>query len=95
MINIGLIAAVLTTAAFLPQAYKTIKTQEAEDLSLVTFLMIFFGTICWCFHGMKINDTPLIFANGITAFLTGGILIIKLKSMFFNQPSSKKTKPLD
>jgi len=85
MINIGLIAAVLTTAAFLPQAYKTIKTQQAEDLSLITFLMIFVGTICWCIHGMKINDQPLIYANGITAFLAGIILIIKIKSMFLDK----------
>lgn len=81
MINIGLIAAILTTTAFLPQAYKTIKTQQAEDLSLSTFLMIFFGTICWCIHGLNIDDNPIIFANGLTAFLAGIILIIKLKSM--------------
>ena len=80
-ISIGLIAAVLTTAAFLPQTYKTIKTQQTEDLSLITFLMIFTGTICWCFHGMKIDDTPLIYANGITAFLSGIIVLIKLRSM--------------
>lgn len=81
MISIGLIAALLTTAAFLPQVYKTLKTQQADDLSLTTFLMIFTGTICWCIHGMNINDKPLIFANGITAILSGIILLIKLKSM--------------
>lgn len=78
---IGIIAAFLTTSAFLPQAIKTIRTKETKDLSLSTFLMICIGTICWCVHGIVIADQPLIIANGITAFLSGIIVIMKLKSL--------------
>lgn len=79
--NIGVIAAVLTTAAFIPQAFKTIRTGQVKDLSLTTFSMIFIGTICWCIHGINIGDQPLILANAITAGLSGIIVFMKLRSM--------------
>ncbi len=79
--NIGVIAAFLTTTAFVPQAIKTIRSGETKNLSLSTFSMIFFGTICWCVHGFIIEDQPLILANGITAVLAGVIVTIKLNSM--------------
>jgi len=78
---IGIIAAILTTSAFLPQVVKTIKTKKTEDLSLPTFLMIQFGTILWLIYGYSINDMPLVFANGITAALTAVILTIKIRAM--------------
>jgi len=78
---IGIIAAILTTGAFVPQAFKTIRTRKTEDLSLVTFLMIFIGTILWCIYGISIGDKPLIFANGITACLSGIIVAMKILSM--------------
>jgi MtN3 and saliva related transmembrane protein len=84
MINvstIGMIAALLTTAAYIPQAYKTIKTRSTKDLSIVTFSMLFFGTILWFIYGLYIHDTPLMLANGITATLSGIIFSLKIKSM--------------
>jgi MtN3 and saliva related transmembrane protein len=75
----GIIGAILTTTAFLPQALKTIKTKETKDLSLSTFLLIFSGTICWCIYGIAISDLPLIVANSITAVLAGIIVFIKLQ----------------
>ena len=79
--TIGIIAAVLTTAAFIPQAFKTIRTREVKDLSLATFSMIFAGTICWCIYGGIIGDVPLIYASGLTAFLSGIIVFMKVASM--------------
>lgn len=78
---IGLVAAFLTTGAFVPQAVKTIRTKSTEDLSLATFSMMFTGTICWFSYGWLINDVPLILANLIASFLTGTILVLKLKSI--------------
>jgi MtN3 and saliva related transmembrane protein len=65
-----MLAAALTTAAYIPQAYKTIKTRSTKDLSLVTFSMLFVGTILWFVYGLYIHDTPLMLANGITATLS-------------------------
>jgi len=65
---LGLIAALLTTGAYIPQAYKTIKTKSTSDLSTSTFSMLFIGTICWFFYGIFIKDTPIMLANGITGY---------------------------
>ncbi|WP_207510740.1 SemiSWEET family sugar transporter [Longitalea luteola] len=78
--TIGMIAALLTTAAYIPQAYKTIKTRSTKDLSIVTFSMLFVGTILWFVYGLYIHDTPLMLANGITATLSGIIFFMKISS---------------
>lgn len=78
--SIGMLAAMLTTAAYIPQAYKTIKTRSTRDLSLVTFSMLFAGTILWLVYGLYIHDTPLILANGVTATLSGIIFFLKIGS---------------
>lgn len=78
--SIGMLAAALTTAAYIPQAYKTIRTRSTKDLSLVTFSMLFLGTILWFVYGLYIRDTPLMLANGITATLSGIIFFLKISS---------------
>ncbi|AEV97334.1 hypothetical protein A4D02_16795 [Niastella koreensis] len=80
MYTIGLTAALLTTAAYVPQAYKTIKTRSAGDLSIVTFSMLFLGTILWFVYGLYIHDTPIMLANGVTATLSGIIFFLKIGS---------------
>jgi len=85
---IGMTSAVLTTGAFVPQAWKTIKSRSAEDLSLATFSMMFCGTVLWLVYGLKINDLPMICANAVSALLSGIILTMKLMSI---SASRKKT----
>jgi len=63
---IGYMAAVLTTAAFLPQVYKTWRTKDVSGLSLTMFLMFFTGITLWLIYGFLIESPPLILANGIT-----------------------------
>lgn len=75
-----MLAAILTTGAYIPQAYKTIKTRQTRDLSMVTFTMLFAGTILWFIYGMYIRDTPLMLANGITATLAGIIFFLKISA---------------
>ncbi|TVZ58031.1 MtN3 and saliva related transmembrane protein [Flavobacteriaceae bacterium MAR_2010_105] len=63
---LGFIAACLTTAAFLPQVYKTWRTKDVSGLSLPMFLMFFTGIALWFIYGFLINSPSLMFANGIT-----------------------------
>ncbi len=78
---IGLMAAILTTSAFVPQVYKTIKTRSAADLSLGTFSMIFVGTGLWFAYGLLIMDFPLILSNAITCALSGIIFFMKIRNV--------------
>ena len=75
---LGYIAAILTTAAFLPQLIKTLKTKKAEDVSLITLIMFICGVGFWIIYGYKISSAPILLANIITLILNLSILISKL-----------------
>ena len=74
----GYFAAILTTAAFLPQLIKTLKTKKAEDVSLITLIMFICGVGFWIIYGYKISSVPILLANIITLILNLSILISKL-----------------
>jgi len=76
---IGLVAAVLTTAAFLPQVIKTWRTRKTRDISLGMFLVLCLGICLWLVYGLLRGDLPLILANAVTLALAGTILVFKLK----------------
>ena len=83
----GYIAAVLTTAAFLPQLIKTLKTKKADDVSLTTLIMIIIGVLSWIIYGYKITSTPILIANFITLILN---LLILFSKIYFSKTLSKK-----
>ena len=74
----GYFAAILTTAAFLPQLIKTLKTKKANDVSLTTLLMFIIGVMFWIIYGYKISSLPILIANLITLILNLLILISKI-----------------
>lgn len=74
---IGFVAAFLTTAAFLPQVYKTWKTKDVSALSLPMLLMFFVGVFIWMVYGFYKNSPSMIMANGIT--LGSAFLLIYFK----------------
>ncbi len=75
---IGLIAAVLTTAAFLPQVYKTWKSKSADGLSLAMYLVFFTGIVLWLIYGIHLNSLAMIIANSVTGVLTVILIYFKL-----------------
>ena len=83
----GYIAAILTTAAFLPQLIKTLKTKKADDVSLITLIMFIIGVLCWIIYGYKISSIPILIANLITLLLNFLILISKI---YFSKSYSKR-----
>ena len=76
--TIGIVAAVLTTSAFVPQAWKIIKQRKVKDLSLTMYIMMFTGQGAWLIYGLLIQDFPLTLANIIGCSLTGTILAFKI-----------------
>ncbi|WP_271405727.1 SemiSWEET family sugar transporter [Tenacibaculum soleae] len=76
---LGLLAATLTTASFLPQVYKTWKTKSTEGLSLVMYSVFFIGIVLWLIYGIHLKSIPMILANSITAVSSLFLVIMKLK----------------
>ena len=74
----GYFAAILTTAAFLPQLIKTLKTKKADDVSLITLIMFICGVASWIIYGYSIYSVPILMANTITFILNLFILISKI-----------------
>ena len=75
---VGIVAAILTTSAFVPQAWKIIKEKKVSDLSLTMYIMMFVGQVCWLVYGIFLEDAPLIAANIVGGSLSGTILAYKL-----------------
>jgi MtN3 and saliva related transmembrane protein len=76
---IGSAAACFTTAAFFPQAIKTIRQQETAGLSLSMYLMLVGGVSLWLIYGLMIGSWPLILANGIVLLPQVTILALLLR----------------
>ena len=74
----GYFAAILTTAAFLPQLIKTLKSKKADDVSLITLIMFICGVGSWIIYGYKISSFPILIANIITLVLNLSIAISKI-----------------
>ncbi len=79
VILIGLVAAICTTIASLPQVIKTIKTKQVKDLSLSMYLILTIGVFLWLVYGILIQNFPLILANGITLIFVVTVLFLIIK----------------
>ena len=79
MTYVGLLAGILTTISFLPQAVKTWRTKSTKDISLAMFLSFCVGVILWVIYGFFTHNLPVFVANFATFLLAFSILVCKLK----------------
>ena len=63
---IGVIAAGLTSFAFIPQVLKMHTTKSAKDISLVTLIQLSLGVSLWMVYGIYLKDYIIILANAVT-----------------------------
>ena len=73
-------AAMLTTAAFIPQAVKALKERNTHSLSLGMYLMFTTGVVLWCAYGWLRGDWAIVIANAITGSLCIAILAAKIRT---------------
>jgi len=76
---LGYIGATLTTAAFAPQALKTLRTRDTTGMSLWMYVMFTTGVGFWLAYGIASESWPMILANSVTLPLAGSILALKLR----------------
>ena len=76
---IGISAACLTTAAFLPQVVKAHTSKHTKDLSLAMFLLLSTGLVLWTVYGIALHSVPVIAANTVTLVLAVYIIYLKIK----------------
>jgi MtN3 and saliva related transmembrane protein len=76
---IGFIAATLTTASFVPQAWHTFKTRDVRGISLGMYSAFTAGVATWLIYGLLMGAWPIVIANAITLALAASILGMKLR----------------
>jgi len=81
---IGLMAALCTTASYVPQLKKCWETGSAGDLSLKMFSILAAGIALWVVYGVLQGDAVIILANSVSLVLLAGILYFRLREDFLS-----------
>ena len=77
---IGSLAAIGTTAAWLPQVFKTLRTGRADDFSRGYLALFASGVALWLVYGILRHDPVIIVANLATLALVLVIVVVKVRS---------------
>jgi MtN3 and saliva related transmembrane protein len=79
--SIGLVAAALTTFAFLPQVVQTWRSGSTAGLNLPMLVVLTTGIAFWLVYGLALGQLPVILANGVTLMLVAVLLALKLRDV--------------
>ena len=87
---IGMMGALCTTLAFIPQVIKTWRSKSTEGLSIGLSLLFVIGTIFWLIYGISIEELPIIISNSLTMILAGSLLVFKF--IYNQRPDDNKKR---
>ena len=76
---IGGLAAILTTAAYVPQLIKVARYRHTQSLSLGTYSLLSCGVGGWLVYGFMIDSPSLILANSLSLLMIVYILGMKIR----------------
>lgn len=76
---IGMVAAFLTTVAYMPQVLRVLKTRDTRAISLGMYSLMTTGIVLWLVYGVMIESWPIIIGNAVTLTLASIILWMKLR----------------
>lgn len=76
---IGYLAAIFTSAAFVPQTLMVWRTDDTKSISLGMYSLFVMGITLWLIYGIILESRPLIFANLFTVSFAASILYKKIK----------------
>ena len=76
---VGYLAACLTTASFVPQAWLTWRSRDVSGISLGMYSVFTAGVALWRVYGWMQQAWPVVLANAVTLALALMILGMKLR----------------
>jgi len=76
---VGSLAAVLTTASFVPQVWHTYRTRDVSGISLGMYVAFATGVFLWLAYGLLLGAWPIVVANAVTLALAIAILAMKIR----------------
>lgn len=81
MFNIGFIALILSSIAFMPQVYYVYTTHDTHSLSIHTLILYALAQIFWFIHSFQTMDVSLM----ISPIINLGIYIYLVYKKFVNE----------
>lgn len=76
---IGYVAAILTTASFVPQVLQVVRTRDTRAISRTMYVAFCIGIAMWLLYGIALASPPIIAANAVTLVLASVVLGYKLR----------------
>lgn len=76
---VGLVAGICTSTSLIPQLIKTVKTKNAEDVSVFMFIVMLTGNALWIYYGFNKSDLPIVATNFVSLGLNIALIILKFK----------------
>jgi MtN3 and saliva related transmembrane protein len=76
--SLGYLAATLTTASFVPQAWLTFRSRDVSGISLGMYSVFTVGIALWLGYGVVLRAWPIVIANAVTLLLAAAILAMKV-----------------
>ena len=77
---VGLVGAMFTTLAFVPQVVKIWKNRTSDGVSLSMYVCMLVGIISWLAYGILIDSIAVIVANILSGILQVVIIFLTLKN---------------
>ncbi|MGV3528569.1 MAG: SemiSWEET family sugar transporter [Flavisolibacter sp.] len=76
---IGLTAGIFTSMSLLPQVVKTLREKHAQDVSLLTLIVLMIGLALWVVYGIKREDMPIILTNSFSLLVNITMIILRIR----------------
>ena len=76
---VGVVAAMLSTVALLPQVIRVWKTKSVKDISMGMFTIMTTAQVTWLTYGVLSGETPIIASNSVVLIQTMAMLRFKTK----------------
>jgi MtN3 and saliva related transmembrane protein len=81
----GTIAGLLSTGAFLPQAWRIVQRRSADDVSLAMYLAVIAASVLWIFYGWVNGSMALLVTNVCIGVIACLIVALKIR---YSRPTS-------
>jgi MtN3 and saliva related transmembrane protein len=92
---IGSLAAVLTTACWVPQVVKLSRLGDADEFAWPYLAMLMAGLTSWLVYGLFRRDLPLILCNAITGVLVVFVVVVKVRGVRAHAPKEPAEATVD
>jgi len=73
------LAGPLLILSSLPQTYRLFKTKSSKDISILTYMLTYFGIAILWVRALEIGDSVIIWGQGLSMIFTAINLILIIK----------------